>query len=151
MINQYPPFDFIYTQVNWVIAKQEMEVFYLSFFGLLSLMMGFMLCWIRWTEEREIRRRREGIRWVDMALEDDSDDEEEDLTSPMSTEAIMVWLFTADQLFYPQLKGATLMVTASPSSVPSAWRTSLQTKRFFSVLSRSKFLLKCPTALSPFS
>ena len=106
MINQYPPFDFIYTQVNWVNTKQEMEVYYHSFFGLFSLMMGFMLCWIRWTEEREIRRRREGIRWVDMALEDDSDDEEEDLTSPMSTEAIMVWLFTADQLFYPQLKGA---------------------------------------------
>ena len=108
MINQYPPFDFIYTQVNWVIAKQE-----IYFFGLFSLMMGFMLWWIyhiserlRLTEEREIRRRGEEIRIrirmangqllamaLDSSSEMDSEDEEvEDLvlTSPMSTEAIMV-------------------------------------------------------------
>ena len=73
------------------------------------------------TEEREIRRRGEEIRIrmangqllalaLDISSEMDSEDEEvEDLvlTSPMSTEAIMVWLFTSDQLFYPQLKGAT--------------------------------------------
>ena len=106
-----------------------MEVVFISFFGLFSLMMGFMLWWIyhiserlRLTEEREIRRRGEEIRIrirmangqllamaLDSSSEMDSEDEEVEylvLTSPMSTEAIMVWLFTADQLFYPQLKGA---------------------------------------------